>query len=162
MANQGILRGKSHCTLDLLFDWFGISSMITDNFCFYLQNRQIQTSQTGGQQYRVTSPFSIPQLYIHYLRRDASSHESLRLSPSVKVEKLSQSVLFTLFAFWSQWRTRQLSSVIVKPVTYIVFCINLFIFAKDSICLFLSGVIVPIMVISQSVLFTFFCFCAQI
>jgi hypothetical protein len=42
-------RGKYHCTVDLLFDWFGINSMTTDNFCFYLQNRLIQTSQTGGQ-----------------------------------------------------------------------------------------------------------------
>jgi hypothetical protein len=39
--------GKYHCTVDLLFDWFGISFMPTDNFCFYLQNRLIQTSQTG-------------------------------------------------------------------------------------------------------------------
>jgi len=34
--------------------------MTTDNFGFYLQNRLIQTSQTGGQQYSDTSPFSIP------------------------------------------------------------------------------------------------------
>jgi hypothetical protein len=34
--------------------------MTTDNFCFYLQNRLIQTSQTGGQQYTDTFPFSIP------------------------------------------------------------------------------------------------------
>jgi hypothetical protein len=34
--------------------------MMTDNFCSYLQNRLIQTSQTGGQQYSDTSPFSIP------------------------------------------------------------------------------------------------------
>jgi len=34
--------------------------MTADNFCFYLQNRLIQTSQTGGQQYSDTSPFSIP------------------------------------------------------------------------------------------------------
>jgi hypothetical protein len=34
--------------------------MTNDNFCFYLQNRLIQTSQTGGQQYSDTSPFSIP------------------------------------------------------------------------------------------------------
>ncbi len=53
-------RGKYHCTVDLLFDWFGISCMKTDNFYFYLQNRLIQTSQTGGQQYSDTSPFSIP------------------------------------------------------------------------------------------------------
>jgi len=34
--------------------------MTTDIFCFYLQNRLIQTSQTGGQQYSDTSHFSIP------------------------------------------------------------------------------------------------------
>jgi hypothetical protein len=53
-------RGKYHCTIDLLLDWFGISCMTTDNLCFYLQNRLIQTSQTGGQWYSDTSPFSIP------------------------------------------------------------------------------------------------------
>ncbi len=52
----------NHCTIDLLFDWFGISCMATDNFCFYLQNRLVQTSQTGGQWYSDTSPFSIPWL----------------------------------------------------------------------------------------------------
>jgi hypothetical protein len=36
--------------------------MTTDNFCFYLQNRLIQTSQTGGQWYSDTSPYSIPWL----------------------------------------------------------------------------------------------------
>jgi len=30
--------------------------MTTDNICYYLQNRIIQTSQTGGQQYSDTSP----------------------------------------------------------------------------------------------------------
>jgi hypothetical protein len=34
--------------------------MTTDNFCFYLQNRLIQASQTGGQWYSDNSPFSIP------------------------------------------------------------------------------------------------------
>jgi len=53
-------RGKHHCTIDLLFDWFGIGCMTTDNFCFYLQNRLIQTSPTGGQWYSDTSPFNIP------------------------------------------------------------------------------------------------------
>ncbi len=56
--------GKYHFTIDLLFDWFGISCMTTDNFCFYLENRLIQTSQTGGQRYSDTSPFSIPWLMI--------------------------------------------------------------------------------------------------
>jgi hypothetical protein len=38
--------------------------MTTDNFCFYLQNRLIQTSQTGGQWHSDTSSFSIPCLYV--------------------------------------------------------------------------------------------------
>ncbi len=53
-------RGKYHCTVDLLFDWFGISCMTTDNFCFYLQNWLIQTSQTGGQWYSDTYPLVFP------------------------------------------------------------------------------------------------------
>ena len=61
--NQGILKGEVYCTVDLLFDWFGISRMTTDNFCFYLQNSLIQTSQTGGQRYSDTSPFCIPWLF---------------------------------------------------------------------------------------------------
>jgi hypothetical protein len=49
--------GEFHCTVDLLFDWFGISCMI---FVFYLQNRLIQTGQTGGQLYSDTSPLVFP------------------------------------------------------------------------------------------------------
>ncbi len=32
-------RGKYHCTIDLLFDWFGISCMTTDNFLFWFANQ---------------------------------------------------------------------------------------------------------------------------
>jgi hypothetical protein len=52
-------RGKYRCTVDPLFDWFAISCMTTDNFCFYFQNRLIQSSQAGGQWYSDNSPFSI-------------------------------------------------------------------------------------------------------
>ena len=55
---SGNTKGGSITNVDLLFDWFGISCMINDN-CFYLLNRLIQTSQTGGQWYNDTSPFSI-------------------------------------------------------------------------------------------------------
>jgi hypothetical protein len=51
---------KYQCTIDLLFDWFEIRCTTTENFCFYLQNGPIQTSQTGGQLNTDTSPFSIP------------------------------------------------------------------------------------------------------
>ncbi len=37
-----------------------MSMTTTDNLCFYLQNRLIQTCETGGQWYSDTSPFSIP------------------------------------------------------------------------------------------------------
>jgi hypothetical protein len=37
--------------------------MTADNFCFYLQNRLIQTSQTGGQWYSDTSPLVFPGSY---------------------------------------------------------------------------------------------------
>ncbi len=66
---------KYHCAFDLLFDWFGISCMTTDNFCFYSQKRLIQTSQTGGQLYNDTSPFSIPCLQL-WMKMWASSHTS--------------------------------------------------------------------------------------
>jgi hypothetical protein len=60
MPNQGILKGEisQYCWPSV--DWFVISCMTTDNFCFYVQNRLIQTSQTGGQWYSDTSPKSIP------------------------------------------------------------------------------------------------------
>jgi hypothetical protein len=70
--NQGILKGgEYHCTIDLLFDWFAISCMTTNNFCFYLQNRLIQASQKGGQQYSDTSPFSNPSPNDHFIRRSS-------------------------------------------------------------------------------------------
>jgi hypothetical protein len=34
--------------------------MTTSNFCFYLQNRLIQTGETGGEWYSDTSPYNIP------------------------------------------------------------------------------------------------------
>jgi hypothetical protein len=47
-SRQGILKGGSITVpLTSLFDWFGISCMSTDNYCFYLQNSLIQTSQMG-------------------------------------------------------------------------------------------------------------------
>jgi hypothetical protein len=50
--------------------------MTTEYFSFYLQNRLIQTSKTGGQWYSYTSPFSIPWLM------------GQRTLPSVKREPL--------------------------------------------------------------------------
>ncbi len=77
---------KTHCTVDLLFVWFGISCMTTDNFCFYLQNRLILTSQAGGQLYNDTSHFSIPRLKSHFSyllhapSADVIKNQEIRLS----------------------------------------------------------------------------------
>jgi len=38
--------------------------MTNDNFSVYLQNRLGQTSETGGQWYSDTSPFSIPWIQL--------------------------------------------------------------------------------------------------
>jgi hypothetical protein len=74
--------------------------MTTGIFCFYLQNRLVQTSQTGGQQYSDTSPLVFPgstlsslSSLIYYLR--------VRLEPT-RVEHLShfplEVILLALFA----------------------------------------------------------------
>ncbi len=60
VASNSIALCYYHYTVDLLFDWFGISCMTIDNFCFYLQSRLIQAGQTRGQLYSDTSSFSVP------------------------------------------------------------------------------------------------------
>ncbi len=53
-------RGKCHCTVDLLFDWFALVCFANKNKNFELSYSWFQTSQTGGHQYSDTSPVSIP------------------------------------------------------------------------------------------------------
>ncbi len=53
-------RWKYHCTIDLLFDWFGLVCFANKNKNCWLSYSWFQTSQTGGRQYNDTSPFSIP------------------------------------------------------------------------------------------------------
>jgi hypothetical protein len=48
--------------------------MTADNFCFYLPNILIQTSQTGGQRYNDTYPFSIPWSNV-FRRKDVAPIE---------------------------------------------------------------------------------------
>jgi hypothetical protein len=49
--------------------------MSTDNFCFYLQNRLIQTSQTGGQWYCDTSPLVFPGIALKVLPTDRQTND---------------------------------------------------------------------------------------
>ncbi len=60
-ANPGNTRGGSITVpLTSCLTGFGNSCMTTDNFCFYLQNRLIWTSKTGGQRYSDTYPLVFP------------------------------------------------------------------------------------------------------
>ncbi len=62
-SNAGNTKGGS-ITLPLTSCLTGLESAVwqqtTDNFYFYFQNRLIQSSQSGGQYFSNTSPFSIP------------------------------------------------------------------------------------------------------
>jgi len=62
---QGILKGKYHSTIVLLFDWFVSVGQLTF-YVFYLQNRLIKICQTGCQWYKDTSPFSIPWCMLQF------------------------------------------------------------------------------------------------
>jgi hypothetical protein len=68
--------GKYHCTIDLLFDWFGLVCFANKNNNCQLSYSSFQTSQTEGQQYSDTSPFSIPCINLfqsNYLSNIVSS-----------------------------------------------------------------------------------------
>jgi len=58
--------------------------MTTDNFCFYLQNRLMQTSKKGGQKYSDTSPFSISWLVYHKI----FEHFALQVDPVIEFIQL--------------------------------------------------------------------------
>ncbi len=62
--HQGNLKGEVS-----LYHWPPVWLVLNQlydnwNFCFYLQNRLIKTSPTGGQWYSDTSPLSIPWIHL--------------------------------------------------------------------------------------------------
>jgi hypothetical protein len=59
-------RGNYHCTIDLPFDWFRLVCFTNKNKNYQSLYSWFQTSQTWGQQYSYTSPFSIP-CFIHLI-----------------------------------------------------------------------------------------------
>ncbi len=66
-------RGKYHCTVDLLFDWLGLVCFANKNKNCQLSSSWFQTSQTGGQRYSDTSPFSIPYFYGYKVRGNSEN-----------------------------------------------------------------------------------------
>jgi hypothetical protein len=53
--------------------------MATDNFCFYLQSRLIQTSETGGQRYSDPPPLVFPGQTLAYFEGAASESRKQRI-----------------------------------------------------------------------------------
>jgi hypothetical protein len=90
--------------------------MTTGNFCFYLQNRQIQNSQTGGQQYRDTFPFSIPwprQVRKVISRRDNAAIFSYKLRQCKQTIEIGlEQAPFVVFVYFFLIRTCK------KPADY--------------------------------------------
>ncbi len=97
--HQGILKGE-----------FVINCMTTNNFSFYMYNSLNQTSQTGGQQYSDTSPFSIP--WQHW-KGDLLSKFSRRMNETAG---LSRANIYS--CKWQRWKGKK--NVILKKFNFLL------------------------------------------
>ena len=84
-----ISPGKYHCTVDLLFDWFGLAFFANKNKNCQLSYSWFQTSQPGGQQYSDTSPFSIAWSVCPFVHLPISTISIRRFSRLKQNYKLS-------------------------------------------------------------------------
>jgi hypothetical protein len=81
--------------------------MVTDNFCFYLQNRLIQTSQTGCQPYSDNPPLvslARPTSRV-YMSLWVRSH--MRFGSSDFAERCDFNRNPPIFSYHHRWRQRQ-------------------------------------------------------
>jgi len=101
-------NGEYHCTVDLLFDWFGISCMTSDNFYFYFQKRLIQNSQTGGQWYSYISSFSNPWCIIHVVSGRVEILAWFFTQPLVLGVQLMLNFAITGQEQWCSWLSTRL------------------------------------------------------
>ncbi len=112
---QGTLKGEVS-----LYSWppvWPVWNQLYDtvNFCFYLQNRLSQTSQTGGQRHSDTSPFSIslvcpwahPHLRLQLTMRSACMQLSRPLSHSLSLSLLPSFSLLLSLSLWPVKRVRE-------------------------------------------------------
>ncbi len=111
--------------------------MTTNNFCFYLQNGLIQTSQTGGQWYSDTSPFSIP-----WVEKFEMSFTSLFLRSKI-VFKNPRILLFFEEDFCSTSGSGSGFGSEFPTVLSIVLELSDFSFLRSSSSTFLTSVSVP-------------------
>jgi hypothetical protein len=59
-SNQGLLKGTYHCTIDLLFDWFGICCMTTDEVLFLFGKQTNPNLSNRSSTVQWYFPLSIP------------------------------------------------------------------------------------------------------
>jgi hypothetical protein len=83
------LTGKESAVLQMAF------------FVFYLQNRLIQTTQTGGQQYGDTSPFSIPWIMLPLPLLSMYLQHKFKWS---YLCRSTQGCKFGVFVVWDNWQ----------------------------------------------------------
>jgi hypothetical protein len=81
-------REYYHCTIDLLFGWFGISCMTTDNFCFYLQKSKPVKQEVKGTM--ILLPLVFPALIFAFplnIRLDSDKYALAYLSKTSVTKK---------------------------------------------------------------------------
>jgi len=91
--------------------------MTTDNVCIYLQNRLIHTSQTGGQWYSDTSPFSIPWLGLSVLIEFA--YGAIFWLTTIWVKTVLGGVFLAItlvLGYWHEKETNFLSNALLKMI----------------------------------------------
>jgi hypothetical protein len=59
-SSKEYYKGKHHCTIDLLFEWIGISCMTTHNFCFISKTDITEPVKQEVNRTVILPPFSIP------------------------------------------------------------------------------------------------------
>ena len=61
-SEEPLLNGKYYCTVELLFDLFGLACFVNKNKNCQLSYSWFQTSQTGGQWHVILPPLVFPAL----------------------------------------------------------------------------------------------------
>ncbi len=105
---------KYHCTVDLLFDWFGLVCFANKNKNCQLSYCWFHTNQTGGQRYNDSSLFSIPWI----VALSITAVGLMTLSITIKMRQPAQCHLLPsvvmLSAFNAQFHVIDIKLSVVK------------------------------------------------
>ncbi len=128
-TTQGILKGKYHCTVDLLFDWFGLVCFANKNKNCQLSYSWFQTSQTGGQQCSDTSTF-IP---VPVLSTTLAPTLALAIPPTLASAPALMHMLLRLFSYpFTPTNANALTHALPPTIAPGVNVIKLYFFVADN------------------------------